>query len=114
MNAAIAASVVNNSEPFRALCVILLGGETTFTMRGEGRGSRNIELALGLALGGRPGIYALSAGKDVLDGSSRPAGAWIGPNSLSSTRAAGVNSFTSNRFDRNSRQVTNAFELQHP
>ena len=97
MHAAIAASVLERNEPFRAPCVILSGGEATVNVKGEGRGGRNTEfaLAMALALQGRPDIYALSAGTDGLDGNSGAAGAWIGPESLSDLRAARVNPLAS-------------------
>jgi hydroxypyruvate reductase len=72
--------------------VILSGGEATVTVRGPGRGGRNTEFALALALGldGQPGIHALSAGTDGLDGSGAAAGAWIAPDTLVRARAAGL------------------------
>ncbi|MCG2586827.1 glycerate kinase [Massilia sp. TS11] len=64
--------------------VILSGGETTVTVRGSGRGGRNTEylLALALALDGAPGVHALAIDTDGIDGSEDNAGAWIGPDSL--------------------------------
>ncbi len=71
---------------------ILSGGELTVTIRGDGRGGPNQEyaLALALALGGGPGIFALAADTDGIDGGGGnpddPAGAMITPDTL--TRAA--------------------------
>ena len=61
-------------------------------MRGTGRGGRNAEflLALGVALDGHPGIYALAADTDEIDGTEDNAGALIGPDSLARAAAAGV------------------------
>ncbi|MDE1922863.1 MAG: glycerate kinase, partial [Gammaproteobacteria bacterium] len=64
----------------------------TVTVLGRGRGGRNTEfaLALALALDGEAGIHALSAGTDGLDGSAAAAGAWISPDTLLRARALGV------------------------
>jgi hydroxypyruvate reductase len=64
--------------------VLLSGGETTVTVRGPGRGGRNTEylLALALALDGHPGIHALACDTDGIDGTEDNAGAVIGPDSL--------------------------------
>ena len=64
---------------------IISGGETSVTMAGGGgRGGRNLEYALGLALalGGAPGIPAIAADSDGIDGSSDAAGARVGPDTL--------------------------------
>jgi hydroxypyruvate reductase len=72
-------------------CVLLSGGETTVTVRGAGRGGRNSEylLALALALNGAPGVFALAADTDGIDGMSDHAGARIAPDTLARARAAG-------------------------
>jgi glycerate 2-kinase len=72
-------------------CVLLSGGETTVTVRGQGRGGRNSEylLALALALNGAPGVFALAADTDGIDGMSDHAGARIAPDTLARARAAG-------------------------
>jgi hydroxypyruvate reductase len=73
------------------LC-ILSGGETSVTVRGGGRGGRNGEyaLALALALDGLAGVHALAADTDGIDGSEDNAGAFIAPDSLARARAAGL------------------------
>jgi glycerate 2-kinase len=88
-HAAIAVQVQGRDQPFAAPCVLLSGGEATVTLKGNGRGGRNTEfaLALALALEGRPGICAISAGSDGLDGSGDAAGAWISSDTLSQARA---------------------------
>jgi glycerate 2-kinase len=75
----------------RRVC-ILSGGETTVTVRGAGRGGRNSEylLALALALDGAPGVHALAADTDGRDGTDNNAGAVIDPTSLSRARALGL------------------------
>ena len=51
--AGITRQVVLRGQPFQTPCVLLSGGETTVTIRGKGRGGRNVEflLALAVALG---------------------------------------------------------------
>ena len=60
-------------------------------MRGSGRGGRNAEflLALGVALDGHPGIYALAGDTDGIDGTEDNAGALLFPDSLARAAAAG-------------------------
>ena len=72
--------------------VILSGGETTVTMTGAGRGGRNAEylLALAIALDGTPGVHAMACDTDGIDGSEDNAGAIITPDSLARARAAGL------------------------
>jgi glycerate 2-kinase len=72
--------------------VLLSGGETTVTVRGKGRGGRNTEflLALALALNGAPGIHALAADTDGTDGTEDNAGAFIGPDTLARARFKGL------------------------
>ena len=61
-------------------------------MRGHGRGGRNTEFLLGLALalGAQPGIYALAADTDGIDGSAANAGAFLAPDTLARAAAAGI------------------------
>ena len=82
--AAIALQVAERAQPFSAPCVLLSGGETTVTVRGQGRGGRNVEclLALGLALDGHPRIHALMGDTDGVDGQEEIAGACLAPDSL--------------------------------
>ena len=71
-------------------CALLSGGETTVTVRGKGRGGRNVEylLALALALEGRAGIHALAGDTDGIDGVEESAGAVITPDTLQRAAAA--------------------------
>ena len=64
--------------------MLLSGGETTVTLRGQGRGGRNVEflLALGVALDGQPGVHALAGDTDGVDGVEEIAGAYLAPDSL--------------------------------
>ncbi|MBV9064566.1 MAG: glycerate kinase [Methylobacteriaceae bacterium] len=89
---AIALSVARNGEPFRAPCVLLSGGETTVTVRGQGRGGRNVEflLSLALTLKGQAGIYAIAGDTDGVDGLEEIAGAYIAPDTLDRAFARGI------------------------
>ena len=77
-------SAARHGEPARGPCVLLSGGETTVTVRGKGRGGRNAEFLLGLALAlnGAPGVYALAGDTDGVDGSEDNAGAYVAPDTL--------------------------------
>ena len=82
--AALAREAALRRHPFVPPCVLLSGGETTVTVRGDGRGGRNVEflLALTLALQGRRGIYALAGDTDGVDGVEEIAGAIATPDTL--------------------------------
>jgi len=84
VHAGIARQVKRHGQPARMPCVLLSGGETTVTVRGKGRGGRNAEflLALAVALGGEPGIHALAGDTDGVDGTEDNAGAMATPDSL--------------------------------
>ena len=92
VHAALAKQVTARNQPFAAPCVLLSGGETTVTVRGKGRGGRNAEfaLALAIALKGHPGIHALAADTDGVDGAEEIAGAVIDPTTLQRAAAAGL------------------------
>lgn len=72
--------------------LLLSGGETSVTVRGNGRGGRNAEYLLGLALAldGTPGIHALAADTDGIDGSEDNAGAVVRPDTLARARELGL------------------------
>jgi len=82
--AGMARQVLLHGQPFQRPCVMLSGGETTVTIRGKGKGGRNVEflLALGLALAGTPGVYALAGDTDGVDGAEEIAGAILTPDTL--------------------------------
>lgn len=90
--AGIALQVASHNQPVPAPCVLLSGGETTVTVRGKGRGGRNVEflLALGLALKGQAGVWALAGDTDGVDGMEDIAGAHLSPDSLQRARALGL------------------------
>ncbi len=78
VHAAIAREVAGRGRPFTKPVVVLSGGETTVTIRGKGKGGRNSEFLLALALGidGANGVSALAADTDGIDGSEDNAGAF--------------------------------------
>lgn len=90
--AGIAKSCARHCTPARPPCVLLSGGEATVTLRGSGRGGRNSELllALAIALQGHPRIHALAGDTDGIDGSEDNAGALIAPDTLHRARARGL------------------------
>ncbi|MGA9963226.1 MAG: glycerate kinase [Azonexus sp.] len=90
--AGMAISCGRHGFPAKKPCVLLSGGETTVTLKGAGRGGRNTEFLLGLALAldGMPGIHALAADTDGIDGSEDNAGAFVGPDTLARARKLGV------------------------
>ncbi len=79
--AGLALQVAQRSQPFKPPCVLLSGGETTVTVRGQGRGGRNVEclLSMAIALGGHPRVHALTGDTDGVDGQEEIAGALIAP-----------------------------------
>lgn len=91
VHAGIARQVKRHGQPAKTPCVLLSGGETTVTVRGKGRGGRNAEflLALAVALAGESGIHALAGDTDGVDGTEDNAGAVLTPDSLA--KAAGRN-----------------------
>ncbi|MWL88788.1 glycerate kinase [Cupriavidus sp. SW-Y-13] len=101
VHAAIARQIVAHGQPFQKPCVILSGGETTVTVRGNGRGGRNAEflLALAVALDGLPGVHALAGDTDGIDGSEDNAGALLSPDTL--TRAAAQGASARAHLDNN-------------
>lgn len=91
--AGIARQVALRGQPFTRPCVLISGGETTVTVKGRGRGGRNVEflLALAIALDGLPGVHALAGDTDGIDGIDVYAGARIDPTTLARAAAMGLN-----------------------
>ena len=90
--AGIALQVAERDQPVAAPCVLLSGGETTVTVRGNGRGGRNVEclLSIGIALNGHPRIHGLAGDTDGVDGQEEIAGAYLAPDSLARAWALGM------------------------
>lgn len=90
--AGVALQIARRGQPLRAPCVLLSGGETTVTLRGQGRGGRNVEflLSLGLALDSEPGIFALAGDTDGVDGQEEIAGALLTPDTLARAWECGL------------------------
>jgi glycerate 2-kinase len=81
-----------SGHPLRRPCCLIAGGETTVTVRGQGLGGRNQELALAAAyaLRGVPNVLLASLGTDGSDGPTDAAGAWVDGDTLQRARAAGM------------------------
>lgn len=90
--AGIARQVALHGQPFRPPCVLLSGGETTVTLKGRGRGGRNVEFLLSLAitLDGLPGVHAIAGDTDGVDGVEEIAGACAAPDTLARAWALGL------------------------
>ena len=94
MHGGIARQIITHGQPLPAPCVLLSGGETTVSVRGNGRGGRNAEFLLGLAvyldgLGDAAAtIYALAADTDGIDGTQDNAGALLTPGIRARARTA--------------------------
>jgi hydroxypyruvate reductase len=99
--AGMALQVARRGQPFAAPCVLLSGGETTVTVRGDGRGGRNVEflLAAAIALRGEPGVHGLAGDTDGVDGQEDIAGAWFAPDTLARAFDQGIRPMHS--LDRN-------------
>ncbi|HWV21828.1 MAG TPA: glycerate kinase [Devosia sp.] len=92
VHAAMAKEIAQRDQPFEKPVVLLSGGETTVTLRGKGRGGRNGEflLSLAIALDGVAGVTALAGDTDGIDGSEDNAGAFVDGTSARRMREAGV------------------------
>jgi hydroxypyruvate reductase len=92
--AAIAKEVRRHAQPWKPPVVLLSGGETTVTVYKNGRGGRNGEFLLSLAieLHDVEGIYALACDTDGIDGTEGNAGAFITPGALSRAKQLGADS----------------------
>lgn len=99
--AGMALQVARHKQPFAAPCVLLSGGETTVTVRGDGRGGRNVEflLAAAIALRGEPGVHGLAGDTDGVDGQEEIAGGYFSPTTLA--RAFGLGIRPLHSLDRN-------------
>ena len=97
VHAAVAREVAARGRPFTPPVVLLSGGETTVTLRGDGgKGGRNTEflLAFAHAIDGIDGIHALSADTDGIDGTEDNAGAFADGTVAAALRAGGEDAMT--------------------
>ncbi|MGR9244202.1 glycerate kinase type-2 family protein (plasmid) [Rhizobium leguminosarum] len=96
VHAAITREVRLRNRPFTGPVVILSGGETTVTLKGRGKGGRNTEFLLSLALGidGHEGVHALAADTDGIDGSENNAGAFADGSTILRLQSSGLDPFT--------------------
>ena len=92
VHAAIAREIALRNRPFAKPVLVLSGGETTVTLRAKGKGGRNSEFLLSLALGiaGVAGIHALAADTDGIDGTENNAGAFADASSVARMLSVGV------------------------
>jgi hydroxypyruvate reductase len=92
VHAAIAREILNRNRPFPKPIVLLSGGETTVTLVGKGKGGRNSEFLLSLAIDidGANGIHAMAADTDGIDGSEDNAGAFADGGTVARLRKAGL------------------------
>jgi glycerate 2-kinase len=90
--AALGKEVVRHNRPLAPPTCLILGGETTVTVRGNGTGGRNQELALAaaLALEGWPQITVVALGTDGNDGPTDAAGGMVDGGTVARARAAGL------------------------
>lgn len=91
--AGIARSIRANDQPARAPVVLLSGGETTVTIKGDGIGGPNAEfcLALAVALDGMADVYGLACDTDGVDGAAEIAGALVTPDTIKRAQSQGIN-----------------------
>lgn len=92
VHAALARQVALRGQPFQRPCVLISGGETTVTVRGQGHGGRNAEflLSLAAALDGCAGVHAIACDTDGIDGSEDNAGAVYQPDSMARAEKLGL------------------------
>jgi hydroxypyruvate reductase len=91
-HAKLALDIASGNGSVKAPAVLLSGGETTVRVQGDGRGGRNGEFALALALQlkGHPAITAIACDTDGIDGSGDNAGCFVAPDSLSRALALSI------------------------
>ena len=97
VHAGITNQVLRHGQPANAPCVLISGGETTVTVRGNGRGGRNVEfcLALAIALEGNKRVWAIAGDTDGIDGAEETAGALVTPETLKRAQEVGIDPRTS-------------------
>jgi glycerate 2-kinase len=90
--AALVREIRGHGAPFGEPVALVSGGECTVTLRGSGRGGRCSEFLLALVaeLGGMPGVHAIAADTDGIDGVESNAGAIAGPGTAGRASALGL------------------------
>ncbi len=93
MHAAIAREIRHSGLPLAPPVCVLAGGETTVTLRGDGKGGRNQEFALAAAIdiAGLDDVVILSGGTDGTDGPTDAAGAVVDGTTIARAQALGLN-----------------------
>ncbi len=92
VHAGIAKQIALHGQPFQPPVAIISGGETTVTVRGDGKGGRDAEFLLGLtlALEGFGDVSAIACDTDGIDGVETNAGAMMTADSFARAQKAGV------------------------
>ena len=95
-HADLAKQVAAGTSPLNTPLVILSGGETTVKVTGSGRGGRNSEyaLALAIALDGHPKISAIVCDTDGIDGTGDNAGCLVLPDTLARASSLSMDALT--------------------
>jgi hydroxypyruvate reductase len=93
--AAMGKEILSSGHPLAPPACILMGGETTVTLQGAGRGGRNQEFVLAgaIALSGSQGLVLLAGGTDGTDGPTDAAGAIADGSTIDRARSLGMNPF---------------------
>ncbi|MHA1626864.1 MAG: glycerate kinase type-2 family protein [Candidatus Asgardarchaeia archaeon] len=89
----IAMEIERRNRPVKKPAVVILGGETTVTVRGKGKGGRNQEVALSALMGIEEleSTVILSFGTDGIDGKTEAAGALVDSITVERMRTLGLN-----------------------
>jgi glycerate 2-kinase len=88
-----AKELVEHGSPIKRPAALILGGETTVTVCGEGRGGRNQELALSASksIEGLSGVVIAAIGTDGIDGPTEAAGAIVDGSTVTRARSKNMN-----------------------
>ena len=89
----IASDIMSGKSDFKAPCAIILGGETVVSLKGDGKGGRNQEIALAAAesISGLDNVLVMSIGSDGTDGPTDAAGGWVDGETAPSLKEKGIN-----------------------
>lgn len=97
----LALQVKRQGSPWQPPVALISGGETSVTVRGEGKGGRNTAflLALAMHLQGEPGVHAIACDTDGIDGTEDNAGAVLAPDTLARARILGLDATQFSQHD---------------